>query len=188
MKKLIATTLLCTAAGLAAYAQGTVNFANVGVGLNAPVFLSDGTTKAGAGYTAALLAGATPSSLTQIATTALLSSSPGYFLGGTQTIPTIAGNSPADILIEVYANTYSSFSLAKAAGTAGVANAWGWSGGGTPFTVTLGNPNATPPGTPATLSGLTSFHLNPGTGVPEPSTFALAGLGAAALLFFRRRK
>jgi hypothetical protein len=186
MKKLIATSLVCTAFGLAAYAQGTVTFANIGGGVNAPVFLNDGTTKAGAGYTAALLAGPNATSLTQIATTSLLSSSPGYFLGGTQTIPTVAGGGTADILIEVYANTYSSFQLAKTAGMAGAANAWGWSGNGTPFTVTVGNPNATPPGVPANLTGLTSFKLN--TGVPEPSTFALAGLGAAALLFFRHRR
>jgi hypothetical protein len=32
------------------------------------------------------------------------------------------------------------------------------------------------------------FNLNMVTPVPEPSTFALAGLGAAALLIFRRRK
>jgi len=36
-----------------------------------------------------------------------------------------------------------------------------------------------------TLNGLQSFNLY---FIPEPSTFALAGLGAAALLIFRRRK
>jgi hypothetical protein len=39
--------------------------------------------------------------------------------------------------------------------------------------------------TPPNLVGLQSFNLYL---VPEPSTFALAGLGAAALLIFRRRK
>jgi hypothetical protein len=39
--------------------------------------------------------------------------------------------------------------------------------------------------TPPNLVGLQSFNLY---FVPEPSTFALAGLGAAALLIFRRRK
>lgn len=37
------------------------------------------------------------------------------------------------------------------------------------------------------LVGLQSFNVFPHV-VPEPSTFALAGLGAAALLIFRRRK
>jgi len=39
-------------------------------------------------------------------------------------------------------------------------------------------------------SGLTGFNLAPAGGVvvPEPTSMALAGLGAAALLIFRRRK
>jgi hypothetical protein len=53
-----------------------------------------------------------------------------------------------------------------------------------------GNPNATPtPGLPGALttgaSGYEGLVLEP---VPEPATIALGGLGAAALLFFRRRK
>jgi hypothetical protein len=35
------------------------------------------------------------------------------------------------------------------------------------------------------LSGMPAYGVNP---VPEPATFALAGLGAAAMLIFRRRK
>jgi hypothetical protein len=46
-----------------------------------------------------------------------------------------------------------------------------------------GNPMADPPGTPVNLNGLLGFQL-----IPEPATWALAGLGAAALLLFRRRK
>lgn len=42
-----------------------------------------------------------------------------------------------------------------------------------------------PPGAPANLLGLTSFTLVP---VPEPTTAALAGLGLAGLMIFRRRK
>jgi len=53
-----------------------------------------------------------------------------------------------------------------------------------------GNPNATPtPGTPANLTGWntlnTNLVLSP---VPEPATMALAALGGASLLLFRRRK
>jgi hypothetical protein len=42
----------------------------------------------------------------------------------------------------------------------------------------------TPPSLPAGLSGLPVMHL---TNVPEPSTLALAGLGAVSLLMYRRR-
>lgn len=55
--------------------------------------------------------------------------------------------------------------------------------------VATGNPTTIPAGTPslmnASFGGLT---LAPLSSVPEPSTFALAGLGAAALMIFRRRK
>jgi hypothetical protein len=53
------------------------------------------------------------------------------------------------------------------------------------FSNPLGNPNAQPPGIPTDFTGMPAIILQP---VPEPSTFALAGLGAAALLIFRRRK
>lgn len=187
MKKLIATTL-ATVASLAAFGQGTLNFANLnGTAVNAPVTLSDGTTKlAGAQYMAALLAGPSAGNLTQIATTPFVSA--GYFLGGTQVIPTVAGGSTALVAIEVWNTTAgSTFATAKASGQA---NAWGMfatASTTTPLSVKLGDPNATPPGTPAALVGLTALSLNGGV-IPEPSTFALAGLGAAALMFFRRRK
>ncbi len=47
-----------------------------------------------------------------------------------------------------------------------------------------GNPNGTPPTVPVGLTGLTGFQL---VAVPEPSTFALLGLGALGMLAFRRR-
>ena len=56
----------------------------------------------------------------------------------------------------------------------------------TVFSNPLGNPNAQPPGLPTDLTGMPGIVLT--TAIPEPSTFALAGLGAAALLIFRRRK
>ncbi len=70
--------------------------------------------------------------------------------------------------------TWAQASVAWAAGTI----AAGKSG---PFNVALigGDVNLPP------NIGVTSFNLYM---VPEPSTFALAGLGAAAMLIFRRRK
>ncbi len=56
-------------------AQGTIAFSNIGPGLNAPAYLSDGTTKlSGAQFMAELLAGTSASSLSPIATT-------GFFQG-----------------------------------------------------------------------------------------------------------
>jgi len=47
------------------------------------------------------------------------------------------------------------------------------------------NANPASPLDIGTAAGLTTFSV---VGVPEPSTFALAGLGLAGLLIFRRRK
>jgi len=187
MKKLIATTL-ATVASLAAFGQGTLNFANLnGTAVNAPVTLSDGTTKlAGNQYMAALLAGSTAANMTQLATTPFVSS--GYFLGGTVIVPTVPGGSTALVAVEVW-NTQAgaTFAAAQASGQANAYGIFATASPTTPLSVKLGDPNATPPGTPAALVGLTSLSLNGGV-IPEPSTFALAGLGAAALMFFRRRK
>ena len=59
-------------------------------------------------------------------------------------------------------------------------------GGSSPvFSNPLGNPLASPPGTPSDFTGMPAILIGC---VPEPSTLALVGLGAAALLIFRRRK
>lgn len=76
-------------------------------------------------------------------------------------------------------NTWAQAYAAWVAGTPGVRI-----GASNPLTlpVTQGPTDLAVP----TLQGLESFAIV--TPVPEPSTFALAGLGAAALLIFRRRK
>jgi hypothetical protein len=52
------------------------------------------------------------------------------------------------------------------------------------FSNPLGNPLAQPPGTPTDFTAMPALVIP----MPEPGTFALAGLGAAALLIFRPRK
>jgi len=52
-------------------------------------------------------------------------------------------------------------------------------------TLLAGNGNLAEPNT---FAGWTSFSLMEAAVTPEPSTIVLAGLGAAGLLFFRRRK
>jgi hypothetical protein len=88
-----------------------------------------------------------------------------------------------------------SFEMVAWDNTSGLYPTWAqasvaWAGGliaagrSAEFTIAnIGGNNNTPPGL---IPGLTSFNLF--YAVPEPTTAALAGLGAAALLIFRRRK
>lgn len=103
----------------------------------------------------------------------------GFLAATTATLTGVPADAPAATLVlRVWDNaggTINTWEAAKAAGTVAT--------GESPlFNLSAigGNLN-----TPPNLVGLQSFNL---TIVPEPSTFALAGLGAAALLLFRRRK
>jgi len=79
------------------------------------------------------------------------------------------------------ATTYTTLSAALADSTVEVGSSGVWQ-------QSTGNPNSTPPGTPvstaAFMNALGNINL---TTVPEPTTLALAGLGSAALLMFRRK-
>jgi hypothetical protein len=103
----------------------------------------------------------------------------GKFSGGTLTLTPLAAGGSIDYVVMGWTGASTSFDAALTANAMANVSA--------KFASTTGNPNATPiPGTPTpiadTFAGMT---LSP---IPEPSTFALAGLGAAALLIFRRRK
>lgn len=103
----------------------------------------------------------------------------GSWFGHTDTLDTIPNGTTANMVVFVWDSSVSANPLAaKAAG--------GLYGASAIFTYT-------PP--TASLTSPTDFlmynlgPINVGISpVPEPATFALAGLGAAALLIFRRRK
>jgi hypothetical protein len=89
------------------------------------------------------------------------------------TIPNASGTT-AFFVIEAWNNTaFSSYAAALAAGD--------FAGKTAPFA----NPVKQLPDAPGDFTGMPALTLS---AVPEPGTFALAGLGAAALLIFRRRK
>lgn len=101
----------------------------------------------------------------------------GYFSGGNRTIPAGAdftGITPGGqvaLIVQGWIGT--SYALATLRGNSSI------------FTVTTGNPNTVPAGTPTPLN-LVWGGVNLAA-VPEPSSMVLAGLGAASLLAFRRR-
>jgi hypothetical protein len=91
----------------------------------------------------------------------------------------------ANFSIFAWDNTSGLYATPDAAWNAWKANAIAGGTSGTFTVASIGGDFNTPPSL-VNAVGLTSFNIyNP---VPEPSTMALAGLGAAALMIFRRRK
>jgi hypothetical protein len=115
------------------------------------------------------------SSLTTFRTSATFA---GTLAPSFQSLPGVAVGGAATLQLRAWDNaggTLLSYDLAAAAGRA--------AGKSVVFNIE-GLVDATNPA-PPTMNGLRSFNI---TIVPEPSTFVLAGLGAAALVIFRRRK
>lgn len=211
-KTLLASLALSLAVG--AFAQGTVVLNNNGTGYRAPVYLpqvgaasqslignTTGGTPAGtqtysggllvgSGYTAQLFSGApgtTDFNLLVAASsggivTFRTGGAAGFTSTSTATLANVAKDAASAVFqIRVWDNSsglYASWAQAAPAWAAGTIAA----GMGNLFTVNaIGGDLNTPP----SLVGQQSFNIYL---VPEPGTFVLAGLAAASLLIFRRRK
>jgi len=203
LKKLILVLTLSTGA-LSALAQGTIIFGNhIAGSVFAPIYGPDldnptaaqqgndpsgippGTTVytgprlAGSWFTVQLWAGPDANSLAPCATATFgTGAGAGFFASQTATISGVAGGSPATVQLRAWDNeggTLTTWALAIADG----APATGFSAIFTTPPLGGGGTIITPPN----LVGLTSFNLHH---APEPSTLALAGLGAALWVVFRR--
>jgi len=219
MKKLLITTLITGALAVSVFAQGTVSFQAGGTTL--VQYSTDGTTKTpvpagstatvpgqgtlhiavayAANGTASPFTASTPSSLSgawaQSSTTPLsqIGPFPGYTASYTFTLDTIAGPSPAQVMVLAWTGTATTWNDAFNSGTAWL----GWSGstlsgGALAWSNVTGDPVGHPtPTLPQALTtgaaGYNGIVLSAPVVIPEPSSFALAGLGIAALLAFRRR-
>lgn len=193
MKKLVLTL---TAIGFSAsvFAQTMLTLDNLsGAGTatatSAGLFFNlDGTAYTG-DLKLTVLGGASAGSLTPIASnlTMLYSGTPGVYLDttfATYNVAGVAAGAPAILQVQPWRGAATSFAAA-----AGADQFYAWSGSAQvradQFTFT--NPTGgggQPPGPPKSLDGMPAMQL----AVPEPSSIALAGLGAAALLMYRRRK
>jgi len=114
MKKLLLTVALGAACS-AAFAQGTLNFANAGAGVNAPVTVNNSSTRAsGNAYTVDLYwgpAGTTQSSsLTPLGSSAIFNvgAQSGYFTGGARTVNGVAGGTSIVVQVRGWQTTVGS--------------------------------------------------------------------------------
>jgi hypothetical protein len=184
MKKLIVSSVLVAGlcASLSVYAQGTIQFDTSGGGL---IYVGPGTGDAdklavdlgGAElwFGATKLAGLSGSAMASTTSDyGVFTAIPGvsYALAGVT-----AGTSASGLMVRFWLGAYGDWDAALA-GNAVRAQS-------DPFNNPTGGAGS-PPGAPSQLTGMPAIHLSAAI-VPEPSTLVLAGLGAAALLMYRRR-
>jgi hypothetical protein len=181
MKKLILTTVLLAglSTSVSVYAQGTVFFDNTGGGL---VYVgADTSTPLAVDVNGQLLGGSPQTSIQTMVGVSGTAIDFGVFAdpsGLSFQVPGTPVGTTAQLEVKLWLNpAYPDYAAALAGGDA-VADSGIFSnptgGDGTP--AALGK----------TLTGMPEMHLL--SNVPEPTTFALLGLGAGALLLFRRRK
>jgi hypothetical protein len=191
MKKIL-SVLAVLAVASAAFAQGTINFGN---NASTAVMYTDAVTTtptavpANGGFVGLIYANAgTAGTFTGGSLATWLTANPGWalldytkainlagrFTSATVTLPTA---NPVDMIVIGWKGTATSFDAALAAGDP--------TGASVKFTIDPEAIGSTTPSPSIVTAGFAGMTL---TSVPEPSTFALAGLGAAALLIFRRRK
>jgi hypothetical protein len=175
MKKIL---LIAVAAfvSVSVYAQGTVDFANIGGQIRLAPEMGGGPAPAGASIMAALYwapDGVTDNAaFMQVGASANLLA-PGTVVGGTRTAPVTPPGATANFQIRAWeVASGATFDEATHRGISDIVS------------VATGNPTVTPPGVPGSLGALSVQMAI----VPEPSVIALGALGAGALLLLRRRK
>jgi hypothetical protein len=211
MKKLLGI-VATSALAVSAFAQGTVVFNNSGSSLVKQWTSSSDSTlmnvpKAGGSvqlfYAATGTAyhsllgtlGATGAPLNYSSLSGYLTANAGWTAGPiTSILPIAAGqfNGSTVTLTGITAGGNASYAIlgwnGASTGLDAAIAAKAFIGESSPLTTATGGAGS-PPSTAVALNGtFTGMTLVPAVAAPEPSTFALAGLGAAAMLILRRRK
>lgn len=199
MKKLVLTLTAVAGLSLSALAQGTIQVDNAN-GAGGPTatalglfFNDNGTAYTAATLNVTVLGGPNASSLTPIATfvgpAALVSFGGGVYAdptGGAYVVPGVGSQQPATLQVLAWRGSAATYA---AAASSDRFLAWNGSAQVPSDTFTFvngtGGPTPAPPKLPQSLDGMPAMILAP---IPEPSTMALAGLGAVAMLLFRRRQ
>jgi hypothetical protein len=137
-----------------------------------------------AGFMAANPGWGLPSNAAGVGTPGPIHLGAGVFAAGTYTINGIGDGANAQYFLIGWTGSFATADAAIAAWTPGSGNMFGESAMATTATSSLvGTPSPPLPiNTRTTFGGMTLIP-----NVPEPATFALAGLGLAAILVFRRR-
>ena len=111
------------------------------------------------------------------------------------TLPTATGGAGVEVMVVGWTGAYANWNSAYTASSSnpsGVLLAWtgsNQSGGALAWVNGTGNPSAIPPTVPVTLTtGPAGYNGLVFESIPEPSLFALAGVGTAMLIILRRRR
>ena len=177
MKKLITILAVTIAIPALVKAQGTVNFSSTSA--NHVIQITPGVAASPGSFTVGLYYGVVGSTFNQLQLIgpAIQNGVGGGISGGVRTTGIdVPGGQNAFFQVRAWAGSFASYEEA-------IANGVGAVGFSPIFTNSTGNPTGTPPTPPANLTGWTS----PIVIVPEPSTIVLGMVGAASLLFIRRR-
>jgi len=185
MKKLILSVSAIVGFSMVGFSQGVQFADNAGTPDNTIAGVINTTQD----LNLQLLEGSSASTATTVLATLLVST--GTASGDVSTFGFIYDNSVVSVYnapagtdffqVLAWTGQYTSYAAAEAANAVGV-----YGGASAVFSQSI---PLQPPATPPALAGLGVINLTqvPTTVVPEPSTLAMAGVGLASMLFFRRR-